>query len=66
MIILDDFLKYIAEYGTTYIVVTGEKIAVSLGHFMMRHPNNWGGYIVWRVKADNDDLIIEVRRPVLY
>ncbi|MBQ1802237.1 MAG: hypothetical protein II013_04480 [Lachnobacterium sp.] len=63
MMELNDFLKYVDNWNTTYIQVNGEKIAFSLGYFIKKHPNNWELYIVRCVKPDNDDLIIEVRKP---
>lgn len=60
MMKLNDFLRYIDNWNTTYIQIKGEKIAYSLGHFMVKHPNNWDVYMVWGLKADNDDLIIEI------
>lgn len=59
---LNEFLLFTSsdEYNT-YIRIVDEKVAVSVQEFIDNN-SDWRLYVVWYIKPDNNNLIIEVKR----
>lgn len=59
---LNEFLAFCSVESNIYICIVVEKISISIGKFIKAHPTDWQLYTVICVKADDNDLIIEVKK----